>query len=78
LEKLLSASIQNLFHLPYNVLTVLSHLCQGDESLPIVTLRQFCGFSLLLNNAWTDNSLNRRHTLVNVVFIDGVALRVVR
>jgi hypothetical protein len=34
--------------------------------LPIFTLRRLCGFSLILNDAFSDDGLKRRPKLVNI------------
>lgn len=43
------------------------YLCKGNESFSHFILIQQCGFSLILNGAWSEDGLNRRPKLVTIV-----------
>jgi hypothetical protein len=62
-------SIQDLFHPPYNVLTVLSNLCQGNEISFHFYIKTTVRCFLILNDAWSHDGLNRwLHLVTNVNF----------
>ena len=58
--------MQGFFHLPYSLDSSIQFL-KETRALPIFILRRSYDFFLILNDAWSDNGLNRRLKLVAIL-----------